>query len=144
MRHPALPPTVLTLLLLGACASQPGVDRHAVLRDVLESYRLDVAGAQPTSTPVLPQLQGRPQSATQLLGQSPEAVRRWLGEPRLRRTEGQAQVWLYQAPSCNLDVVMDRDDTPDSPLRVSYAAARANGTERRTEAACMGELLRRG
>ncbi|ONG49980.1 hypothetical protein BKE38_20070 [Pseudoroseomonas deserti] len=144
MRPFFLLPILLSTSLLAACAQQPAVDRHAVLRDVLESYRNNIAGMQPTSTPVLPQLDGTPASATQLLGQSPDAVRRWLGEPRLRRNEGNAQVWLYQGQHCNLDVVMDRDDTPSSPLRVSYAAARASGTERRTEAACMSELLRRG
>ncbi|WP_159994849.1 hypothetical protein [Roseomonas sp. 18066] len=138
------PFSLLLIPLLAACAQEPAVDRHAVLRDVLESYRNNIAGMQPTTAPVLPQLDGTPQSATQLLGQSPDAVRRWLGEPRLRRNEGNAQVWLYQGQFCNLDVVMDRDDTAGSPLRVSYAAARASGTERRTEAACMSELLRRG
>lgn len=137
------PYPALLLLLLGACATQqPGVDPHAVLRDVLDSYRANLAGMQPTTAPVLPRLESSPGTASQLLGQSPDAVRRWLGEPRLRRNEGTAQVWLYQGPYCNLDVVMDRDDTPNSPLRVSYAAARAAGTERRTEAACISELAR--
>nr|WP_305123471.1 hypothetical protein [Roseomonas sp. GC11] len=129
--------------MLGACAApQPELDKQAVLQDVLDSYRASLAGMQPTSAPVLPRLSGAPQSASQLLGQPPEAVRRWLGEPRLRRQEGNAQVWLYQGPFCHLDVVMDREDRAGSPLRVSYAAARAAGTERRTEAACLAELAR--
>lgn len=132
-----------TLLLLGACAAQPSpADPHAVLQEVLESYRANLAGMQPTAAPVLPRLEGAPERAAQLLGQSPEAVRRWLGEPRLRRIEGPAQIWLYQTPFCHLDVVLDRDDTPSSALRVSYAAARASGTERRTEAACLSQLAR--
>lgn len=135
-------PLLLTLLLLGACAAQPALDRQAVLQDVLESYRANLAGMQPTSAPVLPRLEGTPGRASELLGQSPDAVRRWLGTPRLRRTEGQAEIWLYQAPFCHLDIVMDRDETPGSPLRVSYANARASGTERRTEAACLEELRR--
>ncbi|MFC4168703.1 hypothetical protein [Teichococcus aestuarii] len=135
-------PTLLTaLLLLGACAAQPSpADPHAVLQEVLDSYRANLAGMQPTTAPVLPRLEGAPERAAQLLGQSPEALRRWLGEPRLRRTEGAAQIWLYQTPFCHLDVVLDRDDAPGSPLRVSYAAARASGTERRTEAACLRQL----
>ncbi|WBV43233.1 hypothetical protein [Pseudoroseomonas cervicalis] len=132
------------LLLLGACAAQPPqeIDRQAVLQEVLDSYRANLAGMQPTSAPVMPRLSGAPQSAAQLLGQSPTTLQRWLGEPRLRRTEGNAQIWLYQGPYCHLDVVMDREDVPNSPLRVSYAAARAAGTERRTEAACLAELAR--
>jgi len=132
------------LLLLGACAAQPTpLDRQAVLQDVLESYRANLAGMQPTAAPTLPRLEEAPRSAAQLLGQSPESLRRFLGEPRLRRKEGAAQVWLYQASFCNLDVVMDRDDAAGSPLRVSYAAARANGTERRTEAECLSALSQR-
>lgn len=135
-------PLLLTaLLLLGACAAQPSpADPRAVLQEVLESYRANLAGMQPTAAPVLPRLEGTPERAAQLLGQSPEAVRRWLGEPRLRRTEGAAQIWLYQTSFCHLDVVLDRDDAPGAALRVSYAAARASGTERRTEAACLRQL----
>ncbi|MDJ0391455.1 hypothetical protein QMO56_25450 [Roseomonas sp. E05] len=134
---------LIALLLLGACAAQPSpADPHAVLQEVLENYRANLAGMQPTTAPVLPRLDGAPTRAAQLLGQSPETLRRWLGEPSLRRKEGEAQVWLFQTPFCHLDVVLDRDDTPGSALRVSYASARAAGTERRTEAACLGELAR--
>ncbi|HWL79360.1 MAG TPA: hypothetical protein VNR89_00265 [Roseomonas sp.] len=133
------------LLLLGACAAQPpSADPQAVLQEVLENYRANLAGMQPTSAPVLPRLEGMPSRTAQLLGQSPATLRRWLGEPSLRRKEGEAQVWLFQTPFCHLDVVLDRDDTAGSPLRVSYAAARAAGTERRTEAACLAELERQG
>jgi len=143
----ALP--LLGALLLGACAAQPSpADPHAVLQEVLDSYRADMAGLQQPvvaavsgATPAAPpRLEGAPSRAAQLLGQSPEALRRLLGEPRLRRKEGQAQVWLFQTPFCHLDVVLDREDTSGSPLRVSYAAARAAGTGRHTEAACLAEL----
>ncbi|MXP64824.1 hypothetical protein E0493_15840 [Roseomonas sp. M0104] len=136
-------PPLIALLLLGACAAQPSsADPHAVLQEVLQNYRANLAGMQPTSAPVLPRLEGMPIRATQLLGQSPSTLRRWLGEPSLRRKEGEAQIWLFQTPFCHLDVVLDREDAPGSPLRVSYAAARAAGTERRTEAACLSELER--
>ncbi|MFZ6762405.1 hypothetical protein [Pseudoroseomonas sp. WGS1072] len=132
---------VVPLLLLGACAAQPASpDRQAVLREVLESYRANLAGMQPTAAPALPRLATAPDRASALLGQSPEALRRWLGEPRLRREEGVAQIWLYQSSFCHLDVVLDREEAPGSPLRVSYANARASGTERRTEAACLQAL----
>lgn len=91
----------------------------------------------PAAGPVLPG--SRPAAVAQLLGARPDAVRRWLGEPSLRRIEGTAEVWLYAGAACALDLVLypDRDG-----LGVAHAAARANGTEPRTEASCLGELGR--
>ncbi|WP_120007036.1 hypothetical protein [Teichococcus vastitatis] len=140
-----MPPRALilaSLLVLGACAQQQRVDPQAVLEEVLASYRTSLAGLQPTAAPAMPRPQATPGTVSQLLGQSPDALRRWLGEPRLRRREGAAQIWLYQTPFCHLDVVLDRDDAPSSPLRVSYAAARSSGTDRQTEASCLQELQR--
>ncbi|MFC3125047.1 hypothetical protein ACFOD4_08240 [Pseudoroseomonas globiformis] len=137
---PWLPASLL--LALSACAQEPALDRQAVLQQVLNSYRAGLAGMEPTSAPAMPRLQQTPLTVSQLLGQSPDALRRYLGEPRLRRREGAAQIWLYQTTFCHLDVVLDRDDAPQSPLRVSYAAARASGTERQTEASCLEELHR--
>ncbi len=48
----------------------------------------------------------RPTAATELLGARPDTVRRWLGEPALRRAEGTAEVWLYAGPGCALDLVL--------------------------------------
>ena len=76
-------------------------------------------------------------TAVQLLGLEPEALRRWLGEPSLRRADGDAEVWLYAGPACALDLVL----YPNAGrLRVAHANARASGTEKRTEAHCLGEL----
>jgi len=80
-----------------------------------------------------------PAEAAQLMGLPAEAVTRWLGEPALRRPEGPAEIWLYTGASCALDVILYRDGA-QGELRVAYAAARASGTERRAEAACLNEI----
>jgi hypothetical protein len=82
---------------------------------------------------------GAPESASGLLGLGPEALRRALGEPDLRRPEGAAEVWLYTAEACALDLVLYQD-RGGGGLRVAHAAARASGAEPRTEAACLREI----
>jgi len=80
-----------------------------------------------------------PSETAAFVGAGPDTLRRWLGEPRLLRAEGEAQVWLYHATTCHLDLVLypERDG-----LRVAYASARASGTERRTESACLRDIAR--
>jgi len=145
----SLPPLLLCAALLAGCAQQPAVDRQAVLDEVLANYRANLAGMQPLTAPsveqtaagqpAMPALDGVPTQAAQLLGQPPATVRRLLGEPSLRRNEGEAEIWLYQSTACHLDIMLYRDRTaPD--LRVTYATARASGVERRTEATCLREL----
>jgi hypothetical protein len=95
-----------------------------------------------------------PSEAAELLGLPAEAVVRRLGEPALRRPEGPVEIWLYTARSCALDVILYRDE-PAPPalvhaaggaggaaatLRVAFAAARASGSEPRTEAACLRDI----
>ena len=78
-----------------------------------------------------------PAAAAQLLGARPETLRRWLGEPSLRRAEGTAEVWLYAGAACALDLIF----YPEAGrLRVAHASARANGAEPRTEAHCLQDL----
>ncbi|MBX6375197.1 MAG: hypothetical protein IRZ13_13310, partial [Acetobacteraceae bacterium] len=110
-------------------------------------------------TPPAPPRAGPPPSeARELLGLPEEAVVRRLGEPVLRRPEGPAEVWLYTARSCALDVILYRDEPPrpgplraaggpgrgmegaGGVLRVAFAAARATGAEPRSEAACLREI----
>jgi hypothetical protein len=141
----------LPLALMAACAGPPALDRQAVLDEVLASYRANLAGMQPLTPPpvtdpagapaaaAMPALAGVPTQAQQLLGQPPATLRRLLGEPRLRRQEGEAEIWLYQTPFCHLDVMLYGDGDGGAP-RVTYATARAAGAERRTEAACLQEL----
>ena len=142
MPPPAPRPTclilaALPLVLLAACGGEPVLDRQAVLDEVLASYRANLAGIRPLDTPpvagptpgaaegaaILP---GVPTQAQQLLGQPPAALRRLLGEPRLRRQEGEAEIWLYQGAFCHLDVMLYRDGGGTEP-RVTYATARAAG-----------------
>jgi hypothetical protein len=74
-----------------------------------------------------------------LKGRDPEAVISALGEPALRRREGTAEVWLYQAPDCRLDLVFYPED---ERLVLAHAAARAHGARRLTESACMAAIAR--
>jgi hypothetical protein len=143
---------LLPLFLAGvltACAADPALQRQAVLDEVMANYRANLAGVQmpgeapapdsPAPEPVAA-LAGMPVRTAQLLGQSPDALRQVLGEPRLRRKEGDAEIWLYQSPFCHLDLML-YGDTASPRLRVAYATARASGTESRTEAACLRELV---
>jgi hypothetical protein len=64
-------------------------------------------------------------------------LRRWLGEPNLRRPEGPAEIWLYAGQDCALDLILYREG---SGLRVAHAAARASGATPQTEATCLRHL----
>ncbi|MFM7417585.1 MAG: hypothetical protein ACKO51_17705 [Alphaproteobacteria bacterium] len=95
----------------------------------------------PPSSASAPRRQGAnpPATASALQGQMPEAVISALGEPALRRREGDAEIWLYQAPDCRLDLVFYAEA---SRLVLTHAAARAFGARRLTESACMGTIAR--
>jgi len=69
----------------------------------------------------------------------PEAVIAALGEPSLRRREGDAEIWLYQAADCRLDLVFYPQA---SRLVLAHAAARAHGARRVTESACLAAVAR--
>lgn len=155
-----------TIGLLGACANA-AEEQAAALRLALETGRAGFGIAAPavpaaaprlttdtgapipitpipvTPVPVPPVLAAAapgPAAADQLLGLGPELLRRWLGEPSLRRAEGGAEVWLYAGTACALDLVL----YPQSGrLRVAHASARAHGTEPRTEAGCLQDLTTR-
>ncbi|WP_236033936.1 hypothetical protein [Belnapia mucosa] len=138
-------PRLALLLLLcpvGACASPE--DRAAELRLAFERGQAQFAAMPataarplPAAAPVLVDAAPVPAAAPQLLGLGPEPLRRWLGEPSLRRAEGDAEVWLYAGPACALDLVLYPQG---GRLRVAHASARASGTEPRTEAHCLREL----
>jgi hypothetical protein len=146
------------LLLPVACAAPDPADPASVLQEALANHQASLAGIAPRAaaaggegtgptTPIptasRPALPGSPPTmAGQLVGQGPETVTGWLGEPRLRRTEGNAEIWHYQAPQCHLDLVLYREDGERQGLRVAFAAARAVGTTRRGEAACLGDIAR--
>jgi hypothetical protein len=155
MRHALLP---LLLLLPVACAQTDPADAGAVLQEALATHQANLAGIAPrapaaggeVSTPPSPappraaaaDTANPPAMAGQLVGQVPETITRWLGEPRLRRAEGAAEVWHYAATQCHLDLVLYREDGPQPTLRVAYAQARAVGTARRGEAACLRDIAR--
>jgi hypothetical protein len=64
-------------------------------------------------------------------------ARRMLGEPSLHRQEGEAEIWLYEASECRLDVVLYPER---GALVVAHAAARAHGAAAVTEAACLDAI----
>lgn len=151
------------LALLAACAQpDPSLTQQA-LEEALASQRASLAGVGATvptptgTTPTemrpaeplamrsiaRPGRSGPPPSlAGELVGQTPEAVRRLLGEPRLRRQEDGAEVWHYQASQCHLDLFLYPDTGARPVLRVAFAQARAAGTVRRAESACLGDIAR--
>ncbi len=141
---------LLALAIPLASCAPPGPDRAAslVLEEVLDSHRASLAGLNapaPGITPVASRTAGprrpggaAPGSVAALLGQTPDALLATLGPPTRRRPEGQAEIWLYQGTHCALDVVLYREA---SAPRVAWAAARAAGTETRTEARCLSELV---
>ncbi|WP_198372759.1 hypothetical protein [Roseomonas rosulenta] len=79
-----------------------------------------------------------PATAHALMGTGAEQLRRMLGEPALRRAEGEAEIWLYEAPSCRLDIVLYPQG---GSLVVAHAAARAHGAAQGvTEASCLSAI----
>jgi hypothetical protein len=152
MRRAVLP---IALLLPVACAQPQPADPAAALQDALSAHQASLAGigGLPAATPSAPRdgapRAGRaaptgpaPSMAGQLVGQTPDTVLAWLGEPRLRREDGPAEIWHYQASQCHLDIVLYREDGPQPVLRVAFAAARSVGTVRRAEAACLRDIAR--
>lgn len=140
---PVLAPFLATAALLASCAPA-GPDRAAsqVLEEVLESHRASITGLgatpAPAPGPIPAARRAAPGSVAALVGQSPDAVLSTLGQPTRRRPEGNAEIWLYQGRNCALDVVLYRETTT---ARVAWAAARASGTESRTESGCLSELV---
>lgn len=125
------------LPLLAACASDSALEDAAALA-VLDSQGASLAalGQAP-----LPTGRGVPRAAGELVGAAPAVVLGRLGQPRLRRREGAAEVWLYSAAGCQLDLVFYA--TPNGQ-RVLHAQARAGGLVQRTEAACLRDIAAEG
>jgi hypothetical protein len=157
---------VLLLPVLGCAQPEASLTEQA-LADALASQRASLAGVgapgdaragAPAGTPVpapapasgqavmaalRPEAGGTaPALAGELIGQTPEALRRLLGEPRLRRQEEGAEIWHYQASQCHLDLVLYPDTGRPGLLRVAFAQARAAGAARRGEAACLRDIAR--
>ncbi|MFC0386574.1 hypothetical protein [Muricoccus vinaceus] len=134
-------------LALAGCAPAPDQTASRVLEEVLESHRASMAAveapAEARSRGMAPVGRAAPGSVASLLGQSREGVIAVLGQPTRRRPEGDAEIWLYQGRNCAVDVVLYQDGAGRAARvpRVAWAAARASGTERRTEAGCLSELV---
>ena len=141
---------LLPLLALG-CAADRGEEAAEAMRQALASARgsLAVAGGAPaprheapaaTPQPLAVAARGAapPMAAAALAGTRADQVRRVLGEPALRRPEGGAEIWLYEAPNCRLDVIL----YPEAgALVVAHASARAHGAAAgMTEADCLSAI----
>ena len=147
------------LLITPACRKAEAEDAALGIEQALRDTRASLAaiGAPPTvaappvasaaSLPAPPSSNSEPRrlgasppaAAAALQGREPDAVISALGEPALRRREGNAEVWLYQAPDCRLDLVFYPED---ARLVLAHAAARAFGARRLTESACMAAIAR--
>ena len=149
---------LILLPVLAGCATTPAMPADS-LRDSLDASRASLHAIQgarptqavaapaptpatapaPTSPPPPPLNSQAPGTAAGLLQQTADAVRGALGEPALRRAEGpDAEVWLYDAPRCRLDLILYRD--PGAPWRVAHAQARAAGVAPQTEAECLRDI----
>ncbi|WP_260987549.1 hypothetical protein [Roseomonas gilardii] len=147
---------LLLVPLLAACAGPADglPDRGAVLDEVMRNYRaslIAVSGENPLPAgaaggtagpaavqPVVALRPGTPPaSVASLRGQTGPAVRAALGEPVFRRAEGPAEIWLYSGQRCQLDLILY---PAEREMLVAWAAARAAGTDRVTEEACLREV----
>ena len=153
---------LLSVLLLAGCAGGADVPGES-LRSSLDASRASLRAigggppaaassaspsppgpAAPDTVPAPASVPRRgggaaPAAAAELLQQTAETVRAALGEPSLRRPEGPAaEIWLYEAPRCRLDIILYRD--AGGPLRVAHAQARSAGMAPVTETECLGDI----
>ena len=155
---PVLP--LLSLLAIG-CAANGGDEATAMMQHALASTQASLAlsgAARPAAPPgtavpvrqpvaprpawapgaVRPRGSAPPAAAAALVGATADQLRRTLGEPSIRRPEGAAEVWLYEAPACRIDVILFAET---SGLVVGHAAARALGDGAGvTESACLSAV----
>jgi hypothetical protein len=158
------PPALLPLLALG-CTAGGGEEAAMLMQQALVSAQASLAAAGggarapaassaaaapgaampatvrvPVAPPPGRRLRGTapPAAAAALTGARAEQLRRMLGEPALRRAEGEAEIWLYEAPACRLDIILYAEG---GALVVAHAAARAHGSDATvTEAACLSAI----
>lgn len=137
------PMRLLPVLLLTAC--QAGGEGAVGAEPVAPAAQVSPAAATPAA-PTRPPPPGAanapPGTAAALLGAAPEAVIGVFGAPLLRRSEGNAEIWLYAGPRCHLDIVFYPGEDGGAP-RVAHAAARVEGDAPRGEAACLAGIARR-
>jgi hypothetical protein len=168
-RPDRLPLAVLAVAGLAACAAPQGQGEPmaAELERTAAALRAARAGVEPWNAPPRPPdaaaapqrmagtgpetpspvalaayREGPLRDARGLLGATAPALVRALGQPDLRRRDGEAEAWLYRGQTCMLDVVLYPDPAIGREGRVAFAAARAAGIERVPEQACLSEILR--
>lgn len=141
------PLRLLPVLLLAACQAggegPAGVEPAAPAAQVSPVAAPAAAPAR-ASPPAPPPRAANalPDTAAALLGADPEAVIGVLGAPLLRRSEGNAEIWLYAGPQCHLDIVFYPGEDGGAP-RVAHAGARVEGDAPRGEAECLAGIARR-
>lgn len=141
LRH-ALAATQASAAISGAAAGTPAATASAPAPGARSDAFPSMPGiARPVAlSPTAPRMRGGapPAAAAALLGVGADQLRRLLGEPSIRRAEGAAEVWLYEAPACRLDVILYAEG---AALTVGHAAARASGGgESVTESACLAAI----
>lgn len=114
--------------------SAPGPSPPAIARGAAPGFRPTALHSPPVGAVAGGPPGIRPAAASALLGAGPDALRRWFGDPDLRRREGDAEVLLFLGPGCALDVVLYAEG---GAARVAHAAARADGAAAVTEADCL-------
>lgn len=120
----------------GFTAPAPGPEATALPG----ATRLDPAVPQASFPAAREWRPGTPvREAATLLGAPAESVLASLGEPELRRPEGDSEAWLYRGQRCLLDVVLYPDPVTRRP-RVGHAAARSAGVARVTEEVCLSDI----
>jgi hypothetical protein len=133
--------------LLAACGGRREEAKLAALQAGFADARASlaaIASGAPSAQPLLASSGGgrgvssslrpagadAPLAAAGLIGAEPEALRRWFGDPDLRRAEGEGEVRLYLGRGCALDLVLYASS-------VAHAQARADGAAPVTEADCL-------
>lgn len=136
----------LPVLLLAACqmgGEGPAGVPPAPAAQVSSAVAPAAAPARPSPpAPPLRAANAPPDTAAALLGADPEAVIGVFGAPLLRRSEGNAEIWLYAGPQCHLDIVFYPGEDGGAP-RVAHAGARVEGGAPRGEAGCLAGIARR-
>lgn len=117
-----------TLSLLGACAATP------------PPYSTPPPVTAP-SGPAAPPAVVRPVQQNNLIGQSPAAVGRLFGQPRIDVTEGGARKLQFQGAACVMDVYFYAPRAGADPVATHVDARTPDG--RNAEVNSCAEALRR-
>jgi hypothetical protein len=143
--EPGAPPQLAGIEQANAAlrAAQAGVDPwNAPPRRMAPAPLPDAGGERALPVVFATPRGGAVREAAGLLGATAPMLQRAMGQPDLRRRDGEAEAWLYRGQTCMLDVVLYPDPALGRELRVAFAAARATGIERVPEHSCLAEITR--